>query len=299
MRASRPCRATSGNELLWSAVRSPFPLPHCVEASHTCQWEVFDSGKAGCLLCGVIHICGQHCTNLIEGEDAEVCSVTGVCVRSLHVSGVFEDTVLFCGVSRSMTSNDNESLVLERISGYVNELIASDNAMKVQAMQFDKFTSSFAKVMDEAQRETGSFFDSFVLAWKATQSKRVQHAMLVGIEERQRVAKICAEHVYSIIVSCASKFRLNVKTHELRNTVFGLMYLMRNGLVFRRLCVIPMIAELRDMLPRENMLDKHFNFKTRYITDLENKCKYLFRIQTPSQIDMSKFRFSLDQHASA
>ena len=47
-------------ERAWHKLRSPFVLPPASISFHECEYETFDMGLAGCLLCGRVHRCSQQ-----------------------------------------------------------------------------------------------------------------------------------------------------------------------------------------------------------------------------------------------
>ena len=75
-------------------------------------------GKAGCLLCGSIHVCGRDCKEIIETDEFDVCAVTSVCIRPRQIAAenTFHDTVLF-GESESMKTNDNDNGLYDKVEG--------------------------------------------------------------------------------------------------------------------------------------------------------------------------------------
>ena len=83
--------------------------------------------------------------------------------------------------------------------------------------------------------------------------------------------------VSHIINTCQWQWLRNIKPMELRMYVVGLIYLMRSGVCICRIQVIPCIPLLVYLLPTENLLETIFAFKSKHVTDIENKFKFYFR----------------------
>lgn len=64
------------------------------ESSDT-AWQVYDFNQAGCILCGVMHICFDGlCPVQQNSEGYNICTITGMCVKELNFSAEeYIDTV--------------------------------------------------------------------------------------------------------------------------------------------------------------------------------------------------------------
>ena len=89
-------------------------LPKNSFGNHICEWEIFDTSYAGCLLCGSIHICNyEDCkrnNTVVETEEAMVCTITGLCLRNLVEDNIFTDT---CNYQENphLKSNDRTKML--------------------------------------------------------------------------------------------------------------------------------------------------------------------------------------------
>ena len=64
---------------------------------------------------------------------------------------------------------------------------------------------------------------------------------------------------------------------EVKTYVVGLLYLMRAGVIVKNQQVITKVEILECLLPSENLLESIFGFKSKNITDIENRFKFFFR----------------------
>ena len=81
--------------VIWSILRGPFILPENTEKYHTCLWEKIDFDKAGCLLCGRLHLCDSiTCKDVSTTNESVICNVTGCVLRNVLVTNQWCDTCM-------------------------------------------------------------------------------------------------------------------------------------------------------------------------------------------------------------
>ena len=96
-------------------------------------------------------------------------------------------------------------------------------------------------------------------------------------EYQAAVAEQCVRQLRSTLPICNKHLSMNIKRTEMRTAVFDLLFLMRSGICIHDICVLPGITALCKMLPNESNLMKHFDFKSKNITEIENKFKFHLR----------------------
>ena len=89
---------------VWTRLRGPFGYP---SRGHECQWERFDADRAGCLLCGKVHVCQgnmndwraleakqcERCPITEADDNSHVCLITGLCFVEVRTTNAeFVDT---------------------------------------------------------------------------------------------------------------------------------------------------------------------------------------------------------------
>lgn len=255
---------------------------------HTCKWHVFGGDQAGCLLCGSIHICKLDGTcPVIETEESEVCEITGVILRPLRLSMDMEymDTTV-ARVNPKLASNENDSPLPGKIRDYVMEILMSGKAYEAHG----KYTSRFqTRMLQNFQASTCcNMVDRLSVSYCKTYEK-LPCMFNFNYKLRQRVAAWCTAQLQCTIMKFHKQMRLNVKSNDLRNTVFGLMYVMRSGITIDNCRIMPRVPILNLILPAESLLDRCFNFKAKMITDVENRCKINFRTYGFSRSDRRDF----------
>lgn len=265
---------------LWKLLRQPFPLTPSGRAYHACRYEAIDINIYGCVLCSNIHHCGPDVCQTCETEDAHVCVLSGIVVskRISNGSDEFTDTVLH-PENLSMRSGDpTKTAHFDMMHGFIDELLLSATAHKTHAYEVSRMTTKLCDDMVSRYQECDDALTAFEQAWGVCKAR---FPVTVGFHAnlREAVAVECKRHVRYAMSTCCSFFRLNVKQHELRNTVFGLLYLMKQGIRYQECQILAEVPELKFLLPLESSLDKFFKFRPKYITDIENKCKYMFRSQ--------------------
>ena len=105
-----------------------------------------------------------------------------------------------------------------------------------------------------------------------------------NVKYRVKTYNLCRNIVKNIVTVLIREFPKVFRVYDLRNTVFGVMYMMRAGISMCNKTYIPKIECLRTLLPCESSLNL-LNFKCTYITDLENKIKFSLRNLTWKQND--------------
>ena len=199
------------------------------------------------------------------------------------------DTVLYTG-GEAASGDGQHRAHYESISTYVHEILLSEQSVQAHRFNIDKAKNAMTRELAERLKQDGNrglmreMEDVF-----AAQLKKHGVMIFYNRELRKRIAKRCISQLKNTISMCSTSFRLNTKIHELRNTVFGLMYLMREGIAFGNTCIVPKIPLLAEILPVESCLMRFFNFKSKYITETENKCKLFFRTQSIAKQQIMNF----------
>jgi len=277
-------------EAAWTKLRRPFTLCAGGQGGHVCEWEVFDVDRAGCVVCSAIHRCSREsCRDVTQTEDATVCNVTGLCVSTSNlVQNEYDDNIVnYSGRAGGHPAAPAESDDVER---YAHELLAS--ARCEASFQHEKLKLSaklnacinsltYKNMSSQTHINMVQIVERAMLAMK---SSRVTDTEF-GHAARRRLAALCARQLALIVAVCEKYMPGKFKKSEMRIVVFGLMYLMRTGVVIEYITVIPRVPMLSHLLPVESNLQRFFDFKAKYITEVENKFKFLFR-----NLDKNKLR---------
>ena len=274
-------KETNVNVRIWKMLNAPFPLPPCSFKYHSCEWEAIDVDLYGCKLCSSLHHCGKgQCVKYtVACEDYEVCSISGLCLRTTKACAEqeFFDTVLYTQNSRHLQKlSKMENIDFSFIETYVHELLLSPKTFELWEAKFNKIHSQICKEIEAEFDPNASFLAQFE---KSMTGAIQRHNFSFGWNEalRRNIARKCVDQIHHTLSLCSSNIKLGIRPNELRNTVFGLVYLMRQGIIFANVSVIPKIENLFYFLPTESSLQKAYNFKPKYITDVENRCKFGFR----------------------
>lgn len=75
-----------------------------------------------------------------------------------------------------------------------------------------------------------------------------------------------------------------VQPQRVQGITVGLLYLLRTGVYFKGICVLPKIVHLSAVLPSEGNLFEYFAVKPKCITDIENLIKKLLRTKPLSML---------------
>lgn len=282
---------------IWKQLRRPFALTEQMQSLHKCQWENIEIDTLGCVICGAIHACHIDTCEVVNVSDATVCVISGVCVRTQNFKQEeFCDRVApycFC----ETVAVKRKPLSLDVVSGHLKDILASGATEAsfevIIRRELQKvITKCFHYIENECiQTHMPCNIISMIESVYSECSKRNQ--MLCGFNKPLRAQTI--ETVAQKITSILNFYQLHcnkcIKPLEIKMYVVGLLYLMRSGVVVNNLQVIAQIELLKCILPSENLLECFFNFRSKNITDIENRFKFFFR-QIPSVV-LQKMSVSL------
>lgn len=271
------------NILLWKKLRRPFTLTSRMKTLHTCDWENIEVDILGCLVCGEIHICNVDTCQVVITSDATVCVISGVCVKTQNFKqDEFCDRVApycFC----TNTNSQKKILPEHVVFTHINEILCSEKTRR--SFQVDirrelhklmlKFTASVetqCMQSDEPCSVVNILEDIFANGGKKTQ-------MLCSYNEplRMECVQAVGHKITRILNFYQTHCQKNIKPMEVRTYVVGLLYLMRAGVIVNNQQVITKVELLDCLLPSENLLESIFGFRSKNITDIENRFKFFFR----------------------
>lgn len=272
---------TNANVILWVKMNFPFVLPPLSYKYHKCKWCRIQQDIFGCSLCGEIHRCS--CTNckpfVTVTDEYEICTISGICLRTSQPSNgqEFHDQILYWPDAGMNKYTERHHVPDEfQIKSFIEELLLSAECYTLWQMKIKKIHAMICKSIETEFAKNVSFIDQFEhLIADIVAKQNVLFAFNRPL--RETVAAECVDKILHILSLCSRQFKLGTKQNDLRNTVFGLMYLMREGVTFANVSVVPKINSLIYLLPAESCLFKSFHFKPKFITDIENRCKYGFR----------------------
>lgn len=274
----------------WRLLRMPFPLTEKSLGHHVCEWEALGIGTSGCKLCSHVHVCGYgRCKQVVQTTDALVCEITGVCICTSNiVESAYSDEVISFGCNKTYTGDAARQDIYDEIDGYVNELLLSDTAQALAKHEREHYVAKIANTVQrqintwQATRRPVHIIDALQVSLRTIQeTKRYEIFSSAG---RKRVASLCIKQLRTTIPICNKYLRMNIRRNDMRVVVFGVMFLMRFGICIHDISVLPHIPDLVQMLPNESNLLRFFGFKSKFITDIENKFKFHLRNVTRAQM---------------
>ena len=233
---------------LWQALRKPFTLPPASLGYHECRWEHLD-----------IYVMGW-CVSTEEVEDSVVCTLSGVLIRNKRF------------VENEFMSHLNPTDFVPSHNVFEEENAASD----VRSIVHNLLCSEMSKTL---------YFRSVVLHMNRSRLKlknaeniALACAELMGecihtlkltefnVATRNAIVKPVSQCILKVMNALVHNFRMPLKEGELKTVTVGMLYLMRKGVVFEDITVLPAMSELRAYLLSENILAAFFDIKSRTIT---------------------------------
>ena len=263
-------------DAVWRRLRAPFVLPPSAEHVH--RWEHLDLDCAGCLVCGAVHRCDGGCQDVEVTDDAVVCVVTGVCVRTVMFARTeFSDNVIvFTG---EVNRTDELELRMALVESYVHEFLLSTDAESIMRQEVRKKRQRYVSQAARELRTPGA--NAVRLVQDGVEL--YAHASF-DRELRKRLAAESTRVVQRVLGVAQLRFQFALKNSDVRAFVFGMLYLMCRGVVMNGVEILPRVEELRSVVPSENNVGQFLNFRSKSITETENKFKFLFRHASAEQL---------------
>jgi len=282
-------------EKVWHKLRSPFVLSPASIGFHTCDWESFDMGLAGCLLCGSVHKCSlQQCRHLVQIEDATVCEITGCIVHHRNlVANEFDDTAMLR--NSSSTSHKGQECLAGEVERNVRLLLTSQQSMDAHKMELFKTTTKFNALMLSVNPHHETIFSLVEQNMRRISSSRVLPNSF-NMQQREELLQVVIQNICFLIMSTKCRMPHMLRGLDTKTLVFGLLYLMRTGISAHSVCLMPAFTSLVHLLPNESFLPKLFDFKAKNITEVENRFKFILRQCSSDDIQRMGFR-DVDVHA--
>ena len=257
---------------IWKAVRRPFRSLNCNKH----QWERYDYNLAGCLCCGLQHVCKADlcvCTcPLVTLDDGCVgCTITGFVIPVIRCGKEFTSQV--ARIETPVELPDYHSCV----SRTVHKLLYSATAQSAYRNEIGHklriYRAACIRMCKEyKQANPNQPVCVPVLLAQVLHSLRLHPRAPVVTQVIHRCTEILMRCISDLVPHSRNKKQLGSE-----NFIVGVLYLMRQGLVFEGVTWLPKIPSLHLCLPQENTLSKVFKISNKVICETENDIKSMLR----------------------
>jgi len=264
---------------VWLRLRRPFRYP---PAGHACVWERYDADRAGCVLCGRLHLCagcmvGCSCPLVETDEGGHVCQITGLCVAEVRAAaGEFVSHVSY-EQPREPLECDMHARVHSIVVTFLQAPATAACLRREQAKNRLRLRQAFWRVLRQRNRE-----EPYRLPCLCSVVATVAHSdqtLLRGVsrESAARVAASCARGIAAGMAQlCGLGFRKAGQSGKFYSMVLGMLYLSRTGLSLGRLFHLPAVQGVEELLPGETYLHT-LGVSNKVICDTENEIKSCVR----------------------
>lgn len=250
---------------------------------------MLDADLAGCAVCGVLHACsdGGACPVSKSESGHDTCTITGCVVKSVsYCNTEYVDTALepaFNSAHTHWSALDGVDMLRSQVHAYCLEMLVGDKWEQSIANEQEKTDAKRKGALLRALR-THKIENPGVMPNLATIACVVLHEMRGGrsvastpVEARRALADWCADcitrHLQILYAVCPDA----VPVQRLRSITVGLLYLMRSGIEFQGVVVLPRCKELQAVLPMETYLEPNYSIRTKVITEVENLVKFTLK----------------------
>jgi hypothetical protein len=263
---------------IWRLIRQPFIFPTAPRLPHRCAWEIFATGRAGCTLCGDIHVCDSlTCAQKIITEDSIICSITGFYVSKLYGAETWSDRSVYA----SLDNRSSTELAYD-VETHLHDLLLSHNARRCTSFEQSNYAHRLACALEHAAQTAtdGAAERVDCVADALARLVRGIHWRIpvefCGVE-RARLTKTCAAAIHASAAMLFKNKYFKICLANQKAVVFGLVYLLRSGVTHNTKVVLPQLDELCAVLPLESHLKAFFGVSPSSITDTENRLKFMIR----------------------
>jgi hypothetical protein len=258
----------------WSTLREPFILPQTQPSFHECQWEKIDIDVLGCLVCGKIHACEYGtCKDIIDTNDGLVCNVSGVVIYDKKfVETEYMDTLILIGSEQMQAQNSIFSDVEQVVSNFFG-------LQRKKSIRDKAFSGMVLKLIDKFESSISKKNSSLPLAC----SEFISHCMKIPFIFQSLSNDQSRKHSSEATEYCCKVLQILIQTGmpvrncEIQKLAVGALYLLRCGVVFNDVVVVPRRLDIYSILPPESMLLSFFDVHPKCITDVENRLKFCLR----------------------
>lgn len=261
------------SESLWGLVRRPFVFPCDKRAVHQCIWEKIEYNKAGCIMCGDVHVCeSTTCRDVTISDDNFICNITGCILKKVLSNDVWNDRCIGwgCHTNNRVVSTDANS-----VRHYISEILTSERAQACIVHEKFKITSLFnSKIGHAMEAAHGIAMDAIEITLCGISAHIPCDFVL---HERSIVVLECLRFIEPVLGSFFNCNLFKCLKQNKRSIACAMLYLMKTGVFLQNRTVLPKLAKLHLMLPQECNLKHFFNINPSIITDTENKLKLMIR----------------------
>ena len=281
---------------IWWRLRRPFRYP---KAGHSCSWERYDADRAGCVLCGALHVCsgsmiGCKCPLFETDDSGHVCLITGLCIPEVRAAhSEFVDNVCFDRQYEGASDVDDEG-VHDKVSSIIRAFLTSSKTIMCRKQEYEKYRQrtkqAFWRVMRQRKRD-----HPYSLPCLCSVVAEVAH--LENLQPFQCLKSMRCENVESTalveqvinassanIAGCILQiqrmgFRKLYQGGKFPSMIIGMLYMSRTGLHVGDCFKLPAVRDVHELLPSETYLNS-LGISNKVICDTENEIKSCIRTYT-------------------
>jgi len=295
----------------WHLNQLTFIFPPMYRA-HEHKWHRISGDCVGCMLCGVVHICGVKnnivpCNVELQDDSSMVCMYTGIVVKTTTLYDAQTSIAEYNADHMQMSLSCNTRLckkrvdvtqkneILHKITSDVIDLLFFSKQAEA-ARQFEltrynrKIKKSFADFMSKSKND---FMHNNIL-------NAVEHSMFAMRTFRKPVLteeippKQHFTSIQNAIIMLLSQLQvprpyvISEKNEKIKNLVTSLVYVCSDGISCADIVYLPKMPILKRILPLELVLTKCFNIQPKIVTDGENIIKMCIKnTRVPLQLQFA------------
>lgn len=283
---------------MWVQAMGPTIILPVATCTHNNTWHILDMNLAACITCGCAHSCESGtCPSELNDDGHEICQITACIIKPMSYGACdFRDTagpmVPINQVPKTShrykklgggCQANNPCHIQETVTVYISEAISGEkwkSCVMSEMMKGDqRRKNSLYRFLRLHKMESPGVAPNLCKAAcnmvQTTGKIRVIEDM--SLDNTRHTVEACASPITKTILMINQVCPGAVPEIRIRHFTFGLLYLMRNGVIMNGVVVLPKFSWLTDILPQENSLGTVFGVKSKCITETENLVKSTLR----------------------
>ncbi len=212
---------------------------------------------------------------LVQCDDrSRVCDITGFVLAEVrHAADEYCDTASYS--ERPLAGVDIGVEVLSVVSGLLLGRRATYCRDQENGKQYARLSQHMHKLLRSFKMtHPGKYPNVLQILAQAIAQERYWRFIEAASED---LVHHCARNITNCLLELKSNGARVIQGGKLKDMVCGMLYMLKNGLLFKNKVLLSAIPEVDRCLPHENKIEAYFGISSKVICMTENEVKLIFR----------------------
>ena len=237
--------------------------------------------QAGCLKCGKQHVCHGNsvdnvCPLVLCDDRSRVCTITGFVLPEVrHAPNEYWENATFPCEHAQKQEYD---MGLE-VQGVVSRLLLGQRAKfcreEENGKQYTRLAQHMYKMLRTFKLNNPGKMPNVLQILAQTVAQEKYWRFIEAASED--LVHHCARNITLCLLELKSNGARVLTSGKIQDMVCGMLYMLKNGLLFKNRVLLAAIPEVDRCLPHENKIEAYFGISSKVICMTENEVKLIFR----------------------